>query len=151
MTEDVSNQDPAAKPTVAETLAVPNEFIERLRSRIPKLEKVETSAGAFYMRRTTGGDQYQLLLLRSVLQEKGHTHLPPALVVASALMNENGKPLFANLDQGFEFCNDLEDKLLDELYDHALRITGLGARAIEDAEKKSLSSQSSDSGTSSSH
>jgi hypothetical protein len=134
--------DSPASPAGEAPAPIVNEFLKRLEAFQCKLEEVNTKAGTFYMRRRTGGDRYRFGLIQAQLQKDGHTSVPPALVVAWALLDDKGTPLFLDLQKGYDFCNALDGELLLELYDEALRITGLASRSFEDAEKKSSSSQS---------
>lgn len=128
---------------------ITNEFIERLRAKQCPLEKVETSIGEFYFRRRTGADRYRMLVIQSALEKQNVLAVPPALWVGVHLLNPDGSYVFANAEEGFLFIDSLDGEVVDELWGHFLRISGLGKRALETAEKKSSSSQSSDSGTTS--
>jgi len=73
-------------------------------------------------------------------------YLSPSVVIAAALCDAEGAPLY-EFDVAVRWIGQQRAAVQDELFEHALRITGLGDRAVEDAEKKSSSSQSEESGT----
>jgi hypothetical protein len=134
---DMTTTDTPASPSGEAPAPIVNEFLARLAEHRCKLETVNSKAGQFFMRQRTGGDRYRFGLIQAQLQKDGHTQVPPALVVAWALLDDKGEPLFKDLNEGYLFCNALEGELLLELYNEALRITGIGGRSFEDAEKKS--------------
>lgn len=136
--------DSAAAPSAPAV----SDYIARLKAHVPALVPVDCAAGRFYMRRRTAADRHRMAIIQVELQREGMTTVPPSLIVAWALLDDKGQPVFVDLNEGYEFCNGLEGDLLAELYERALDVTGLGPRALEDAEKKSSSSQSLDSGTS---
>lgn len=127
------------------------EFLDRLKAAAVPLERIETKElGTVYMRRQTGEDRWRLLMLQDELLKAGKKRIPPAAIVAVSLIKEDGSPQFGeDLAEGFALLNAIGGDVLEELYNKALAITGLGHRALENAEKKSSSSQSSESGTSS--
>lgn len=127
-----------------------DDFLARLAAAEPQIERVETAGlGVVYMRRQSGEDQWRLLTLQKELERIGRARIPPAAVVAWALVKADGSPQFEDLAEGFRLLGRVKKGVLTELYEHALRVTGLGAEALEAAEKKSLSGQSSESGTNS--
>lgn len=127
-----------------------DDFLTRLAAAEPALERIETTGlGVVYMRRQSADDQWRIITLQRELEHAGRGTIPPAAVVAWALVKEDGTPQFEDLAEGFKRLGRVKKEVLSELYEHALRITGLGAEAMELAEKKSLSSQSSVSGTNS--
>ncbi len=127
-----------------------DDLLERLKAARPQLEPVDAgSLGKVYMRRQTGEDRWRLLSLQDELTKAGRSKIPPAAVVAVSLVKEDGSPQFDDVAEGFQALNGIDAEQLDLLYEKALSITGLGKRALENAEKKSLSSQSSESGTTS--
>lgn len=127
-----------------------------LRARIDaagkKVERIETKGplGVVFMRRVSG----HMRTIIEELKEKvpphsdGKHYLPPRVVVAFAICDDDGDPLW-EFDDAVARIGKLDEEHQNELFAHALRITGLGARAVEDAEKKSSSSQSDESGTTS--
>jgi hypothetical protein len=136
-------------PPAAASKGVSPEILERFRTKVPALVKIETEIGEFYARRPTGEDQWQLLQYQRDLSSKGHESMPPALVVAACLRTADGALIWADVEEGYLFLNTIENRFLTDIFNKVLDITGIGKRAVEIAEKKSSSSQSSDSGTSS--
>lgn len=126
-------------------------LIERLKAARPTVERIETKGplGLVCMQRLNGATRWQLIQIQNEAQGRGKKSIPPALIVALALCNEDGTPAFAELTDAITALDEITVEALDELYEHALRITGLGKKSLEDAEKKSSSSQSSESGTTS--
>lgn len=123
--------------------------IERLRDKTCPIVKFETTLGEFFARRQTAADQFRFLAMQSELQKLGHTHLPAALVVAASLINEDGTYVWPDAEEGYLFLQEKEGDVVQELFRHLIEITGLREHAVEEAEKKSSSSQSENSGTNS--
>jgi|SRR5882672_8322047 len=123
-------------------------FIEKLKGAVPGIVSVETKTfGLVYMRRPSGADQARLLGLHRSLETSKAGGLPPAAVLAVSIMRSDGTPMFTDLMEGFLLLSATGSRQLDELFAGFLKISHLGAHALEDAEKKSLSGQSSESGT----
>lgn len=120
-----------------------DEVLARIASTAPKAVKVETKlSGEWFMVRPNGARRWVLLDLQAKLAKSGQFRIPPAAVVATAVCDESGAALFADYDAAYAAFSEMEFSALEELYEQALEITGLGKRALEDAEKKSSSSQS---------
>ena len=101
-----------------------------------------------YMRQITGAMRQALITVQEMVEAKpdGKKYLSPSVVIAAALCDAEGAPLY-EFDVAVRWIGQQRAAVQDELFEHALRITGLGDRAVEDAEKKSSSSQSEESGT----
>lgn len=134
------------------------DFLQALEAAQPDLELITPTViipktgkplPTCYMRRQSGEDHWRLLTLQNEFAKAKRDRIPPAALVSWALVKADGTPQFEDIAEGFKTLAKIEKDALYELYDHALRLSGLGAKAVEDAEKKSSSSQSSNSGTSS--
>ena len=127
-----------------------DDILARLEAEATQVERIDTSFGPFYMQGISGERNWHLLKVQEDLLKRGSTRVPPAYIVAIAICNPDGSPLHEELVDTLKLISRMKRERVDELYGHALRVTGLGARALEDGEKKSSSSQSSESGTTSS-
>ena len=125
------------------------DILARLKAAAPRVERIDVDFGPFWMQAISGEMNWQLLMIEEDLKKNGKATIPPPLIIAVALCNEDGSPLHADLSETVKLVSRIERQKMYVLFDHALRVTGLGALAVEAAEKKSLSSQSSESGTSS--
>jgi len=128
------------------------DITERLNALQFDIEKIETKTrlGTIYMRQISGAERWNLLQIQAQLQGEGVRRLPPALVIAVALCKEDGSKAFEDLDAAFKLIDGkLTFAEVDEIFEHALRVTQLGKKALESAEKKYSSSQSDESGTNS--
>jgi hypothetical protein len=120
-----------------------DEVLARIAQTAPKAVKVETKlSGDWHMVRPNGARRWVLLDLQAKLAKGGQFRIPPAAVVATAVCDEAGAALFGSYDEAYDAFSQMEFAALEELYEQALEITGLGKRSLEDAEKKSSSSQS---------
>ena len=126
-----------------------SDILELLKAAAPNVERIETDFGTFYMQSITGEMHFHLVQVQQSLKDRGEKSIPPALVVAVALCSEQGEPLTEDLAETIKIVQRMHKDKLYILFDHALRVTGMGARALEDAEKKSSSSQRSETGTTS--
>lgn len=133
-------------------MSLSDDIRQRLKEAGSRIERVDTSIGTILMRDISGEMRWFLISIEGSIPPgpDGKKRYPPKVITAIALCDEEGDPLFEEFDQTIKFVGKLNEKVQDELYEHALRVTGLGQRALEDAEKKYSSSQSSESGTSSS-
>lgn len=123
-------------------------FIDRLRATAPPLERIETQAfGVVYMRQQSGADQARYLALQREFDQMKRP-MTPAAHLAVMLLTSDGAPMFPKPLEGLDVLDAAGAKELDELYQAFLRVMALDSRAIENAEKKSSSSQSENSGTS---
>lgn len=130
-------------------------LLERLRDRRPKLQQVELkNLGTVYLQKPSGEDQMQVTELKLSFSKQGINALPNsvfgAAMAAVLFRNADGTKMFPDAKEGFEehIKSDGDDLL--EIYDAIMEKTGINAKAkklVEDAEKKSLSGQTSDSGT----
>lgn len=134
----------SAAPTAVDPI---DYFVSRIRAATPAIIKVDTPIGEFYMRRQSGADRFRMLEVQRGLRDAGHEVIPPGLVVAASLITADGEYVFKDVAEGFKICDGMERRILDVLFNKALEITGIGEKSLEDAEKKSFSGQSSDSGT----
>lgn len=126
-------------------------LLERLKASKPQLEAIETETlGTVYTRRQTGEDQLKIVALQREIGRDTMLGLPKstfaAVMGAVMLLNEDGTPLFPKADEGYAVLKDCGADELNELYDALMRHHS-GSVALEEAEKKSSSSQSSESGT----
>lgn len=127
-------------------------FLKLLQSRRPALTKVELkNLGTVYMRRPTGEDQAKIATIRMELTKEKLAQLPRSVFAAVMgsvmLLQEDGTPFFENAQQGFEALTKIDSDDLLDLYDKIMQITGTTEAAVEAAEKKSSSSQTSEPGT----
>lgn len=113
---------------------------EEIRARIealsqPHIVKEELPTwGTAYFRKISAETRFQLIGLQ---EEQGKRGLPAAVAIAVSLCNESGTLVYEDLAEGLKAVNQLPPDIHDELAGPALRVTGLGARALEDAEGKS--------------
>lgn len=123
------------------------EFINRLKASAPTLERIETKRfGTVYMRRQNGADQARYLALQRELDALKRP-LTPAAHLAVMLLQSDGEPIFPKPLEGLSIVEAAGAADLDELYQAFLQVIRLDASAVENAEKKSSSSQSGNSGT----
>jgi hypothetical protein len=127
-------------------------ILERLKDRIPKLERVETKAlGVVFMRRQTGEDQMKIRQIQAGISAENIAAMPKAFYAACfgavMLRNEDGSPVFEDPAAGYETLRQVGAIELNVLYDEMMRISHLDEKAIEDAEKKSLGGQTSEPGS----
>lgn len=123
-------------------------FIERLQATAPKLERIETQAfGAVYMRRQNGADQARYLALQREFDQQKKP-MTPAAHLAVMLLTSDGQVMFPDPLAGLQILDSAGGHELDELYKAFLQVMRLESQSVEDAEKKSSSSQSANSGTS---
>jgi hypothetical protein len=127
-------------------------FLARLKSAKPKIEQVETKAfGIIYLRRPNGTDSMKISALRQEMGAQGLTTVPKAVLGAVfgsvLLLNENGSPQFETPEKGFAELCEAGSNELSELWDAIAKVAYDTPTALEDAEKKSSSDQTSDSGT----
>lgn len=127
-----------------------DDFFDRLRAAAVPREKVETEAlGTVYLRPRTGEDRWRFLKLQEQLTKEGVRTIPPAMVVAVALVHEDGRPCVTdNFDEAMELLGRIPEETLMKLYDRAIELMGLATHALEDAEKKTLETPNSETGTS---
>jgi hypothetical protein len=115
---------------------------EDIRARIAALSKPDIVAetlpnwGLAHFRRINAEARFQILALQEEQQAKGQT-LPAAVAIAVTLCDESGDLVYADLAEGLRAINALPVAVHDELAGVALRVSGLGAKALEDAEGKS--------------
>jgi hypothetical protein len=127
-------------------------ILERLKERMPKLERIETkSLGVVFMRRQTGEDQVKIKGIQDGLTQENLKALPKsmfaALFGAVMLRNEDGTPVFEDPLEGYKLLCQVGAEELIQLFDEMARISGTDEHAVENAEKKSLGGQISDSGS----
>lgn len=115
---------------------------EDIRARIAALSKPDIVSetlptwGQAYFRRLTAEARFQLIAIQEE-QEKNGRGLPAAVAIAVTLCDESGTLVYADLAEGLKAINDLPVAVHDELAGPAMRVSGLKARALEDAEGKS--------------
>jgi hypothetical protein len=129
-------------------------FLERIKKARPQLEQIPTKClGVVYMRKPTGADQLRIAALKQEISKHHLAMLPQstfAAVMCSVLfLREDGEPMFSDAAEGYRAINEIGAEGLEELYKIVMRLLGADKKALEVAEKKSGSSQSSDSGTTS--
>lgn len=128
-------------------------FLERMQASKPKLQAIETATlGTVFIRRQTGEDQLKVYALGDLIGVGKLAALPEsvfaAVMGAIMFLNEDGTQLFADAKQGYETLNACGADELRELYKVIMKVTRpTSAKDIEEAEKKSSSSQSEESGT----
>jgi hypothetical protein len=127
-------------------------ILERLKERIPKLERIETETmGVVYMRRQTGEDQAKIRAIQLGFSKDNITGLPDSMFAAIfgavMLRNEDGSPVFEDPEEGYKTLSQVGAAELNVLYKEMMRISGLTQKVLEDAEKKSSGDQISEPGT----
>jgi hypothetical protein len=126
------------------------EILQWFEEITPRVERIPLKSGRVVLMKKHDGEQrWRMMQVQDGIAKAGGTRIPPALIVAVTLCRPDGEPLFDDLEEGFKRTRAIDGDVLTEMYGHALRVTGLGERALEEAEKKSSSSQSEESGTSS--
>jgi hypothetical protein len=126
-----------------------DEILERLKAAAPRVERIDVEYGPFFMQAISGEMNWHLMQIQEDLQKGGRKSIPPPVIISVALCNEDGSPLCEELADTMRLVARMERRKMYELYDHALRVTGLGVaiKAVEDGEKKSSSSPNSENGT----
>jgi hypothetical protein len=115
---------------------------DEIRARIEALSKPDIvqemlpTWGVAYFRKISAEARFSVLALQDEQQAKGHS-LPAAVAIAVTLCDESGALVYSDLAEGLKAINALPTAVHDELAGPAVRVSGLGARALEDAEKKS--------------
>lgn len=115
---------------------------EDIRARIAALSKPDIVTetlptwGPAHFRRISAETRFEVLALQDEQQAKGQT-LPAAVAIAVTLCDESGELVYPDLAEGLKAINALPLSVHDELAGPALRISGLQAKALEDAEGKS--------------
>lgn len=115
---------------------------EEIRARIEALSKPAIvcedlpSWGRTYFRPLSAETRFEVLQLQEAQTAKGSS-LPAAVAIAVTLCDESGTLVYADLAEGLKAINALPTVVHDELAGPALRVSGLAARSLEDAEKKS--------------
>lgn len=122
------------------------ERIQAARSNIERIDDVP-ALGTVFMQGINGETRQILLDVQQDLKAKGRKFIPPAVVIAIALCTEAGELAFDDFEVAIKAIVKMKSSTLSVLFENALRVTGLEAIAVELAEKKSRSSQSSESGT----
>jgi hypothetical protein len=126
-------------------------LLDRLQANAPKLVAVEIkSVGTVYLRKQTGEDQLKIHALQKEISAGTLMSMPDstfaAILGAVMLLKSDGSPLFDDAKTGYDTLKVCDAGDLREL-GKALMSQQLGPQALEDAEKKSLSSQTSEPGT----
>jgi hypothetical protein len=126
-------------------------LLERLSASRPQRQAVETKTlGTVYLRRLTGADQLRIHAMEEVIGATKLASLPrstwAAVVGAVMLLKEDGTQLFDDADAGYKVLVQAGSRELEELCDALLSVQ-VGSKALENAEKKSSSDQTSEPGT----
>lgn len=123
---------------------------EQFLSKKPKPKKFELNDGEFvYVRSWTGLERAEFL---DKNQNKGensdakHGVYINALIVAMTVVDEEGNKLFTESD--VDEIQKVDNVVVEAVVAEALRLNGLAADSMEDAEKKSETIQSESSTTS---
>jgi len=115
---------------------------EEIRERIAALAKPDIVTeklptwGPAHFRRINAEARFEVLALQEEQRAKGHA-LPAAVAIAVTLCDANGELVYPDLSVGLKAINALPVEMHDELASVALRVSGLQAKALEDAEGKS--------------
>lgn len=118
------------------------EVAERLRKR-RKVEKVQTDEGVIYVRGVSGKERSEwtdrfvegdLAIKDRIL---GDQHL-----LAIALCDELGAPLYDSFEESFAAVCDYQYEDVTAAVKKVMSLSGMGNKAVEDAEKKSDAIQS---------
>lgn len=115
---------------------------EDIRARIAALSKPDIVKetlpiwGVAYFRKISAEARFEVLALQEEQRAKGHS-IPAAVAIAVTLCDEMGELAYPDLAEGLKAINALPVEVHDELASHALRISGLQTKALEDAEGKS--------------
>ena len=115
---------------------------EDIRARIAALSKpnivTETlpTWGIAHFRKISAEARFEVLALQEQQRAKGQS-IPAAVAIAVTLCDENGDLVYSDLVEGLKAINALPTEMHDELAAPALRVSGLQAKALEDAEGKS--------------
>lgn len=112
---------------------------EEIRARIEALSKPQIVTetlptwGVSYFRPLSAEMRFEVLALQ---EKQAGNSLPAAVAIAITLCDEAGALVYADLAEGLKAINALPTAVHDELAAPAMRVSGLGARVLEDAEKK---------------
>lgn len=119
-----------------------HDVAQRLRQR-KRVEKVQTDEGVLYVRGLTGAERAGWVerFVESDLTVKERI-LSDHHLVALALCDEDGKNLFGTFEESFTCVCDFQDEDVREVAKKVMSISGLAAKAVESAEKKSDAIQS---------
>lgn len=115
---------------------------ERLRKR-RKIEKVSTEEGAIYVRGLTGKERSEFVarFVEGDLSIKDRI-LSDQHAVAVALCDEHGTALYETFEESLSVVCDFQDEDVKAAAKVVMAISGMAAKAVEDAEKKSDAIQS---------
>lgn len=90
--------------------------------------------GDQYFRKISAADRFELLAIAETNGVKG---LPAAVAIAASWCAEDGTLIYKDLAEGLKAINAMRPEQHDPLTVPALRATGLGPKALEEAEGKS--------------
>lgn len=113
---------------------------EEIRARIAALAKPEIVTetlptwGVAHFRRINAEARFCVLSLQETQNAKS---LPAAVAIAVTLCDEAGNLVYDDLAEGLKAINAMPIQMHDELAGPALRVSGLHAKVLEDAEGKS--------------
>jgi hypothetical protein len=113
------------------------EVAERLRQRRIRGE-VTTEEGQLYVRGLSGRERDEYYRwIRSTADSGESVMLSDHRIVALAMVDERGAPMFESVEQGLEVIADFNSDDTTRLAKEVLRLSGMQRGAAEDAEKKS--------------
>lgn len=100
-----------------------------------KTEAVECPewGGTVYVRTITGAERDRWEVVNEKFRDSPGTANIRGSLLALALCDEHGKPLFTPADAGAIGAKSAA--VVDRLYDVAARLSGIGKQAVEDAKK----------------
>jgi hypothetical protein len=112
------------------------EVAERLRKR-RRVEKITTEEGVLYVRGLTGKERSEFVarFVEGDLSIKDRI-LSDQHAVAVALCDERGAQLYESFDEAHAAVCDFQDEDVKAAAKVVMSISGMAAKAVDDAEKK---------------
>lgn len=106
-----------------------------------------TTGVSGYVREPSAIDHIRIKQLAAAFSggKKGDedVQMPGYVIVPLLLCNADGSPVFDDYEAGIKYLGALESSVMAELVDNVLRLSGIGTRSVEAAEKNSSATQTS--------
>lgn len=116
-----------------------------------KAHRFDGAHVAGWIREPSGTDWISIKQLDAAIRASGgeKAKVPGFAVVPLLLCDQAGKQVFPDYEEGMAYVRSLRSDALAELVDFTLKLSGLANLSVEEAEKKSSASPTSDSLTAS--
>lgn len=113
------------------------DVVERLRKRRLR-SQVNTAEGVVHVRGLSGRERDEYYAwIRGTSDSGASLLLSDHRIVAMALCDEDGQPLFASADEALQAVTDWNNEDVLQVAKEVLRLSGLNRGATDEAEKKS--------------